>query len=479
MKEIKFFITLTALAVCSIVSAANGQWTSKATGKSLKVTVSESSSPATDASGKRMTVVYLENLPMEKIGQISNAENVAWLKSQGYRVIEIDYANDAKAVSPNITQDIIAINDELNSGSFAGMTSNISSIRSYILPEGYRIKRDVAYYKDDKTVYNLYSQEDSLYMDIAYPANPSKKVPTLLSFSYSNSYPGKQHQRLFLGYTLSMFDDAILEGVAVNGMAWAIADHPKYCDWGNGKVAGGANKSLGTIEVNPDAAKKVKAAVRTLRHFGNTVGLGHDVAVYGFSRGSTAGSLAIGDNPNEAWLTSDRCPYSEESSDVQAAVLGPGVFNYGSLPTDRREYTNMKLYAGNYSATSALWQQQGGALAIKNSAVPAFLFYNTSDDAYYAQQMKELMALYDKTGSKYELITDYGSGHSVPTDAVNLQKIFDFLKKNLSAESTAISMPKDCCKAECDTMYDLQGKKITCPKGQVYIKNKRKYRKSS
>ncbi len=478
MKVFKFFITLAAAAVCCMASAANsGLWMSKTTGKSLKVTVSEAAAPATDASGKRMTVVYLENLPIEKIGQYSNAENVAWLKSQGYRVIEIDYANDTKAVSPNITKDIIAINDELNGGSFAGVASNISNIRSYVLMEGYRIQRDVAYYKDDKSVYNLYNQEDSLYMDIVYPANPSKKVPTLLSFSYSNSYPGKQHQRLFLGYTLSMFDDAIQEGASANGMAWAIADHPKYCDWGNGKVAGGANKSLGTIEVNPDAAKKVKAAVRTLRHFGKTVGLGNDIAVYGFSRGSTAGSLAIGDNPNTEWLSSVRCPYAEESSDVQAAVLGPGVFNYGSLPTDRREYTNMKIYAGNYSATNALWQQQGGALAIKNSAVPAFLFYNTNDEAYYAQQMKELMALYDKTGSKYELLKDYGSGHSVPTDAADLQKIFDFLKQHLSTETTAIALAKDCCKAECDTMYDLQGKKITRPRGQVYIKNKKKYKR--
>lgn len=466
-------ILLTISLLLSIHLFAAGQWTSKAVGKAITYKVSEATKAATDANGKNMTVVYLENLGFEKLGQFSNAENVAWLNNQGYRVIELDYAKDANAISPNLTKDIIAINDELNSGTFCGAT-NISNCRSYILMEGYRIQRDVAYYKDDKSVYNLYNQEDSLYMDIVYPANPKKAVPTLLSFSYSNSYPGKQHQRLFLGYTLSMFDDAILEGAAANGMAWAIADHPKYCDWGNGKVAGGANKSLASIEVNPDAAKKVKAAIRTLRHFGSTIGLGNDIALYGFSRGSTAASLGIGDNPNSEWLTSDRCPYAAESSDIQAAVLGPGVFNYGTLPNTQREYTNMKTYAGTYSATNALWQQQGGALAIKNAAVPAFLFYNTNDEAYYGQQMKELMELYDKTGSTYELLTDYGSGHSVPTDATYIQKIYDFLNKHLTTETNEIKQ-FTCNGQVTDSIYDISGRKQKKVSKGLYINRGKKY----
>lgn len=457
------------------IHAAN-QWASKAIGKSIACTVNTSRSQQVyDAGGQKMTVVYLENLGFDKIGQFTNAENVNWLMSQGYQVIELDYANDPLAVSPNLSKDIIAINDELNSGKFNnGQVTGISSSRSYVLMEGYRIQRDVSYYLDDKTVYNLYNQEDSLYMDIVYPANPKKSVPTILSFSYSNSYPGKQHQRMFLGYTLSMFDDAILECAPANGMAWAIADHPKYCDWGNGKVAGGANKSLSSIEVNPDAGKKVKAAVRTLRHFGKNVGLGTDVVLYGFSRGSTAASLAIGDNPADEWLSSDRCPYSEESSDVQAVVLGPGVFDYSSLTNKtQREYVNMQTYAGTYSESNKLWKQQGGALTIKNSAVPAFLFYNTSDDAYYDQQMKQLMTLYDKTGSTYELLKDFGSGHSVPTQPADIQKIYDFLLKHLS---TPLSLPRSgkLVVTKTDTIYDLSGRRSVAQKRKIYIKNRRK-----
>lgn len=457
------------------LSAAN-QWTSKAVNKAITCKVNEAGSKqAYDSNGKKMTVVYLENLSVEKIGQYSNQENVSWLLSQGYSVIELDYAHDALAVSPNLSKDIIAINDELSTGKFNNsQISNLSTMRSYVLMEGYRIQRDVPYYQDDKSVYNLYSQEDSLYMDIVYPANPKKAVPTILSFSYSNSYPGKEHQRLFLGYTLSMFDDAILECAPANGMAWAIADHPKYCDWGNGKVAGGANKSLASIEVNPDAGRKVKAAVRTLRHYGKHLGLGSDVALYGFSRGSTAASLGIGDNPSEEWLTSDRCPNFEDSSNVQAAVLGPGVFDYSSLANkSQREYLNMQTYAGTYSESNKLWKQQGGALTIKNSAVPAFLFYNTSDEAYYDQQMKLLMSIYDNTGSTYELLKDFGTGHSVPTQPDHIQKIYDFLLNHLSSQSSSI---EDVCfsRGKSNAIYDLNGCRTVAQKRKVYIKNRKK-----
>lgn len=111
-------------------------------------------------------------------------------------------------------------------------------------------------------------------------------------------------------------------------LAWAVCDHPKYCDWGQGKYAGGANKSLGAIEVNPDAARKVKSAIRTVRGAGKDLGLNGDVAVTGFSRGSTAAALAVGDGYLEAYEDASRGCYAEESSLVQCALLGSGMFDY-------------------------------------------------------------------------------------------------------------------------------------------------------
>lgn len=470
------------------MAASAATWTSKTTGTVLSCKVTEAKTPAKDYNGKVMTVVYLENLGVEKIGQLSNAENVAWLTSQGYRVIEVDYKNNAKAVSPNINDDIIAINDALNSGSFGGAT-NCSADRSYILFEGYRIMRDVSYYKDDPSVYNYPDayknmEGDSLYMDIVYPANPSKPVATLLSFSYSNSYAGTanegytkkyQHKRMFLGYTFSMFDDAIIEGAPGIGMAWAIADHPKYCDWGRGNRAGGAQKEFGAIEINPDAARKVKSAIRTVRGVGKTLGLGDDVALYGFSRGSTAASLAIGDAPFADWQNSDRGRFAEESSTIQAAVLGPGVFDYAKMVKTSNEYIHMTTYSNSTSDAKTAWAEQGGALAISNSAAPCFLFYNSDDDANYDIQMKNLVSIFDAKAVKYELLKDYGKGHSVPQKTEHIQRIYDFLSKNVSVTNALSCISCDHCQAN-NAKYSISGKMITnTPAGMIYINNGKKF----
>ena len=161
----------------NVIWAGSGTWTSPATGSELNyVTSVANGASANDQNGAPMTIVYLENLGFPKIGQNTNAEDVAWLRNEGWQVIEIDYAGHAKAVSPNLNQDIIAINSALQGGTFCGCTC--SNYRSYILMEGYRIRRDVAYYWDDPTVYNypdVYkdSQGDSLYLDLVFPANAS------------------------------------------------------------------------------------------------------------------------------------------------------------------------------------------------------------------------------------------------------------------------------------------------------------------
>ena len=334
--------------------ASTGSWTSQATGGKIVYTTNESGAPVKDYAGNYVTVVYLENLGISKIGQNSNATDVAWLLSKGYRVIELDYANSTKAVSPSINNDIVAINDAIEAGSFCGYT-NCSHYKSYVLFEGYRIARDVSYFEDDPTVYNYipqYTKGDSLHMDIIYPANPSVRVPVVLSFSYSNSYPtydgtnGKftdanKDLRLHLGNSLAGFNDSFLEGAPANGIAWAIADHPKYCVWGTGKPVGGANKTYASYETNPDAAQKVKSAVRTLRQLGNGMGLSGKIGIYGFSRGSTAGSLAVGDktvtNFENAGINIGI------SDDVQAAALGAGVFDYTLIyDTEQSDIGNLR-----------------------------------------------------------------------------------------------------------------------------------------
>lgn len=465
--------TLLAMFCCTAV-AGTGEWKSAATGGMIRYTTAQPATPAKDSKGKAMTVVYLENLMCEKIGQNSNADDVAWLLEQGYNVIELDYAHHAKAMSPYINMDIIAINSELNKGAFCGM-QDISNERAYVLFEGYRLQRNIGYYKDDPTVYNLpdaykTADGDSLYMDFAYPANPSRPVPVVLSFSYSNSYHGNEHKRMYLPYTYGMFLDSFQEGAPAIGVAWAIADHPKYCDWGNGKYEGGANKSLGSVELNPDAARKVRSAIRTVRGVGKSIGgnnshaIGSDVILYGFSRGSTAASLAIGDTPFDDWKSTDRGCYPEENSDIQCAFLGPGVFDYKKMASASNEYKRMKAYIDHQVATGkavnadAVWAEQGGALAIKRKAVPCFLFYNTDDDANYDTQIKNLMQILDKTGSRYELLKNFGTGHAVPQKIEDLQRMYQFLQENVPTAVTAVQYGNS---SSSPFVYDISGRQMT------------------
>ena len=480
ISKLKNFFSLLLLAITPVLYAGTGQWTSPTLSSNIPYTTLSPTDPLKDRNGKFMTIVYLENLGFKKISQHSNDDDVQAMVDEGYRVIRLDYQGNAKAISPGINQDIISINDQLNKGSMCGFSS-ISPIRSYILMEGYRIRRDVSYYLDDPTVYNwpgspyTESQGDSLYMDIIYPTSPSTPVPVLLSFSYSNSYAtltgGKltdehYHQRLFLGYTLSIFDDSILEGAPAHGIAWAIADHPKYCDWGQGKPQGGNNKDYGSIETNPDAVRKVKSAVRTLRSVGESLGLNGEIAIFGFSRGATAGSLAIGNLDVPEFQDASRGLYPDANDHVQAAILGPGVFDYTLLPQGRNEYKHATAVWGDLSSHREEWEKQGGSyLCTSSSTAPTLFFYNSTDDTYYGTQVNTLKDKLEQLNVDTDLIKDFSNGHAVPNDASSLQKIYDFLTSHLSAPETLETIESTPSTQHLHCSFDIQGCKSSSCKG--------------
>jgi len=330
-----------------------------------------------------------------------------------------------------------------------------------VLFEGYRIARDVSYFRDDPTVYNVatqYTVGDSLHMDIIYPANATVSVPVVLSFSYSNSYPNYdgtllkltdvyKDQRLNLGNTLAGFNDSFLEGAPANGIAWAIADHPKYCSWGNGKPVGGANKTYASYETNPDAARKVKSAVRTLRALGTGLGLSGKIGIYGFSRGSTAGSLAVGDRAVADFENTGL--YTATSDDVQVAGLGSGVFDYTQIYNAAESdigalTTSCPLAWGTLAGNNALWQTQGAAYLAQSAATaPVIFFYNTTDASYYQDQIAQFKAKLDALGVPTSTITNYGTGHAVPQTSVPLTTVYNFFNQYLTPPSvvTGIDNP--------------------------------------
>jgi dienelactone hydrolase len=440
-------IGLILMAFPAFLMASTGNWTSKATGGNIVYTVTESFSPAKDIGGAYVTVVYLENLNFNKLGGNSNETDVAWLLSKGYRVIELNYANHINAVSPNINADIIDINDAIFAGSFCGLT-NCSKYQSYVLFEGYRISRNVSYFKDDPTIYNYpagYTEGDSLHMDIIYPANAAVTVPVVLSFSYSNSLYTSKDQRLNLGNTLAQFNDSFLEGAPANGIAWAIADHPKYCEWGQGKpTPTSANKLYASYETNPDAAQKVKSAIRTLRALGTGLGLSDKIGIYGFSRGSTAGSMAVGDRIVTAFENAGL--HIGTSDDVQAAALGSGVFDYTQIFNTAENdignlRTNCPLVWGPLESNYALWQSQGSYYLAETSATaPVLFFYNTDDASYYQHQITHFKAKLDSLGVPTSTLVNYGTLHAVPQTSVSLAVMYSFFKQYLTPPSVVTGL---------------------------------------
>lgn len=438
------------LVIANAVHASKGIWVSKVAGGDIGYRITDAATPAKDVAGKYVTVVYLENLSIKKIGRNSNAKDVAWLLSQGYRVIELDYADDPRAVSPLLNDDIVAINDSIAAGSFCGL-NDCSSYRSYVLFEGYRIARDVPYFKDDPSVYNTPAEYtrttgDTLHMDIIYPANARTRVPVILSFSYSNSYAtydskrkaltdDNKDQRLNLAYTLAGFDDSFLEGAPANGIAWAIADHPKYCPWGKGKPVDGPNDAYKSFQTNPDAVQKVKSAIRTLRQMGKKMGLSGKVGVFGFSRGSTAGSLAIGDRIVPAFENAGF--HKGISSRVQAAALGPGVFDYTQIyhikgDGDGNLETRCPLVWGPLEKNYEHWQSMGSAWLVNSSATaPVLFFYNTDDEKYYQDQIKHMKARLDSLQVPHSELVNYGSGHSIPHSVESLSRLYMFFARYL------------------------------------------------
>lgn len=446
-------LVLVLLALPFGATASTGKWTSQVTGSDISYTATDAKSPKLDFYGSPMTVVYLENLNVRKIGQNSNPENVAWLLAQGYRVVELDYAHSPNTVSPLINKDIIAINDSIGSGSFCGLT-DCSHYRSYVLFEGYRIAQDVPYFVDDPAVYNTpteYTVGDSLRMDIIYPANPSEPVPVILSFSYSNSYAtwdsnkkkltaANQNLRLKLDYTLAGFNDSFLEGAPAKGMAWAIADHPKYCSWGKGTTAGGPNDAYKSYETNPDAAQKVKSAIRTLRVFGGETGLSGKIGIFGFSRGSTAGSMAIGDRKVPEFENAGF--HQGISEEVQVAALGPGVFDYTQIYNaiddgDKNLETRCPWVWGPLEENYERWKSMGSEYLVETAATaPTLFFYNTDDEIYYQDQITRFQNKLKKLGVPTESLVDYGHGHSLPQDGGSLTKLYNFFSQYLNPPAT-------------------------------------------
>jgi len=405
-------------------------WTSAATGGAITATVTEPNPVVSPPA----LIVYLKNLSCERIGLEPDASILASFTTNGCRVVTLDYAGNVNATAPFLNADVLKIRNEIGTGVFPGSTGlNAAKNKCYILCEGYRLMRNVPYYLNDPTVYSGSDSNAELHMDIAYPSQPSRAVSIVLEFSTSNSYFGNEDDRMNNANAFTGTTDTILEGAPAAGIAWAMADHPKYRAWGSPTLYSG-------FEVNPDSIKKVRSAVRVLREVGATVGLSGNIAIHGFSRGATAGSLGAGDL---AVAGIDSAGYSTAlSGRVQAVLLGSGIYDYlhsGGTTTGDPSGTQVDIYNrfvtawGPTASNLALWQTEGAPYYMATAATaPVFLSYNTDDGTFYPYQAQLMDAKLTSLGVLHQVVTGTG-GHHVTTNSTTLMAIYDFFKAHTNA----------------------------------------------
>lgn len=346
-------------------------------------------------------VVYLQNLSTTRVGQRGDEPIVREFLGQGMLVVMIDYASHPGARVPFINRDIAKIRDELRAGQFL-KEYKIDQAHVFIVPAGCRLVRDVVFYRHE---------ERTLAMDIIYPAEPKQARGAVIEFSCDNA-------NRMGNASLSICSDTALEGLATEGFAVAMADHPVPPPY-NG------------LDPMPDCAWKIKAAVRTLRAKGAELGLNGKIAPLGFSRGSGMALMLVTTKGMDEFEGHGEFP--GVSSAVQGGVIMSGRFTYlDLLPEDKMIPRYVKAW-GERDANLDVWRRHGALDYLKQATVPLFLTINTteSNDAIYQMTvLRKRLADLDNGGT-YMLDRD-PRGHKVTLAPEILEAMSNYLKARLA-----------------------------------------------
>lgn len=371
-------------------------WESAATGTALERV--EYAVEGLEASEPQPTIVYLLGLASPRKGTDTDAAIVADFLAQGYVVISLDYAGHENARMPTLNPDILEMRRQVLFGEYAS-TYTIDPTSLFIVPAGHRVKRDVYYLSTGRT----------RAIDIIYPANPGFPSPAIMEFSTDN--------RDRMGnFALYATRDTLLEGLATEGFAVAMADHP---------VALGYDG----IDPMPDSARKVKAAVRSLRAQSDELGLSGKIGVMGFSRGSGMALMAITTMDTDVF--DGYFDNADVDDSVQAGLIMSGRFTYiDLLPTDNNlgKYTQ---YWGEFESNFEKWKAQGALDYLESDpGFPLFLELNSGEavddgeksDAMH--QMEVIQQRLDALGAEYTFVLEEEpAGHKMPIDPVVLAQI--------------------------------------------------------
>jgi hypothetical protein len=248
-------------------------------------------------------------------------------------------------------------------------------------------------------------------MDIIYPSKPEKPVGALIEFSCDN-------QNRFGNTSLSICSDTLLDAVATEGYAVAMADHPVAAPYKG-------------LDAMPDCARKIKSAVRTLRAEGAALGLNGKIAPVGFSRGSgMALMLATTEGITEFEGFGE---HTNTPSAVQGAVVMSGRFTYLDLLPDDKMLPRYAQAWGARETSLDVWRRHGALDYLAKPTVPLFLTINCTEGADALHQMEVLQRRLKELGSDFTFKMDNEPrGHKVTLDPEILNAMRDYLKRQLN-----------------------------------------------
>lgn len=387
---------------CRITSSESGlqqNWPSASSNEAIALNILAPRTPATNA---LPVVFYLENLAAKRVGTERDASILRDFRDAGYLVVRVNFAGRTNAQIPFINRDLGKLRDDLRAKKLLG-EFNVDMAHVFIVPAGCRLKRDVVFYRDEGR---------TLAMDIIYPSNSKHPVGTVIEFSCDN-------KDRFGNTSLSICSDTLLDAFATEGFAVAMADHPVPPPY----------KGLDPM---PECARKVKAAVRTLRVEGEKLGLNGKIAPVGFSRGSgmalmlvtTAGMSEFEDHGENTGV----------SSDVQGAVVMSGRFTYLDLLSDDKMLPRYAKAWGERDTSLAVWRRHGALDYLRGPAtVPLFLTINCTEAPDALHQMEVLRRRLAELGSKAEFHLDNEPrGHKVTLVPEILEAMKSYLHQRLN-----------------------------------------------
>jgi hypothetical protein len=393
----RFFHPLLALVIGLAITNA-GEWQTAESGRTCEFTVQ---SPAIQTTNLLPTIVYLKRLAAARLGTEGDESILADFRVAGYLVVTLDFASHANARVPFLNRDLGKLRDDIRAKRFLA-EYKLDDAHIFIVPEGCRLKRDVEFSRDEARV---------LALDLIYPSQPKQPVGALIEFSCDN-------QNRLGNSSLSICSDTILDAFATEGFAVAMADHPVAAPY----------KGLDPM---PDCARKIKAAVRTLRAEGAALGLNGKIAPVGFSRGSGMALMLVTTKGMAEFDGFGLHP--DVSSAVQGAVVMSGRFTYLDLLAEDKMIPRYVKAWGEREANLEVWRKHGALDYLTKPTLPLLLTINCTEGADSLHQMEVLQRRLTALGSEFIFKMDNEPrGHKVTLDPEILGAMSKYLKQRLN-----------------------------------------------